>query len=89
VLVTDYSPGAGIGWHRDAPPFGIVAGISLGAEGRMRFRKRVDHRQTAALPLTAGSLYLLTGEARTDWEHMIPPVESQRFSITFRTLRKE
>lgn len=31
VLVTEYPPGAGIGWHRDAPRFGIVAGISLGS----------------------------------------------------------
>jgi alkylated DNA repair protein (DNA oxidative demethylase) len=28
VLVTEYASGAGIGWHRDAPAFGIVAGIS-------------------------------------------------------------
>jgi alkylated DNA repair dioxygenase AlkB len=89
VLLTDYSPGAGIGWHRDASPFGIVAGVSIGAECRMRFRNRADHRQAAMLPLTPRSLYLLTGEARTDWEHAIPPVNSQRFSITFRTLRSE
>ena len=30
-LVTEYTPGAGIGWHRDSPPFGIVAGISSAA----------------------------------------------------------
>src|SRR5439155_22555487 len=29
VLVTEYMPGAGIGWHRDAPMFGVVVGISL------------------------------------------------------------
>lgn len=29
-LVTEYPPGAAIGWHRDSPPFGIVAGVSLG-----------------------------------------------------------
>ena len=28
VLVTEYAPGAGIGWHRDAPMFGDVVGIS-------------------------------------------------------------
>ena len=36
TLVTEYQPGAGIGWHRDAPPFGIVAGISLGGVCRLR-----------------------------------------------------
>jgi DNA oxidative demethylase len=25
ALVTEYTPGAGIGWHRDAPTFGVVA----------------------------------------------------------------
>ena len=29
VLVTHYPPGAGIGWHRDAPAFGVVVGVSL------------------------------------------------------------
>jgi hypothetical protein len=29
-LVTGYPPVAAIGWHRDSPPFGIVAGVSLG-----------------------------------------------------------
>jgi alkylated DNA repair dioxygenase AlkB len=29
ALVTEYRPGAAIGWHRDAPPFGIVVGVSL------------------------------------------------------------
>ena len=38
LLVTRYPPGAGIGWHRDAPQFGEVGGISLQAACRMRFR---------------------------------------------------
>jgi hypothetical protein len=29
VLVTEYGPGAGIGWHRDKAVFGEVVGISL------------------------------------------------------------
>src|SRR5512132_1891520 len=28
ALITEYPPGATIGWHRDAPPFGVVIGIS-------------------------------------------------------------
>ena len=31
VLVQRYPPGATIGWHRDAPAFGTVIGVSLGA----------------------------------------------------------
>jgi alkylated DNA repair dioxygenase AlkB len=32
------------------------------------------------------SIYILAGEARTDWEHSIPPLNALRYSITFRTL---
>jgi alkylated DNA repair dioxygenase AlkB len=88
ALVTEYAPGAGIGWHRDAPPFGLIAGISLAGSCRMRFQTGTgSSRQTCALVLAPRSIYLLTGEARTSWQHMIPPARELRYSITFRTLR--
>src|SRR5579884_4538832 len=34
ALITEYPVGAGIGWHRDAPHFGMVAAISLGGSCR-------------------------------------------------------
>ncbi len=87
--MTEYQPGAGIGWHRDAPPFGIIAGISLAGKCRMRFQKGTGaDRQTAAIELTPRSIYLLTGRARSDWQHTIPPGTELRYSITFRTLRR-
>jgi DNA oxidative demethylase len=90
VLVTEYQPGAGIGWHRDAPPFGIVAGISMAGSCRMRFQKgKGDERQVTAIALPPRSIYLLTGEARTNWEHTIPPTKELRYSLTFRTLKRE
>lgn len=89
ALVTEYPAGAGIGWHRDAPPFGIVAGISLQGASRMRFQTGIGAtRKTSAVDLPPRSIYLLTGEVRTKWQHMIPPVREARYSITFRTLRK-
>jgi DNA oxidative demethylase len=89
ALVTEYSARSGIGWHRDAPPFGIVAGISLQGSCRMRFQTGTGPtRVTSAIELPARSIYLLTGEVRTKWQHMIPPTREQRYSITFRTLRK-
>ena len=33
VLVSEYRPGTPIGWHRDKPVYGVVAGISLGWNG--------------------------------------------------------
>ena len=41
VLVTEYGPGAGIGWHRDKSVFGEVVGISLLAPCVLRFRKKL------------------------------------------------
>jgi DNA oxidative demethylase len=87
-LVTEYAAGAGIGWHCDSPPFGIVAGISLGGACRMRFQRREgNQRQTRAIELSRRSLYVMSGAAREEWQHSIPPVKQARWSITFRTLR--
>jgi DNA oxidative demethylase len=89
ALVTRYPPGAAIGWHRDAPAFGgSVAGVSLGAECRMRFRRTAAGTTFAYdLPLPARSAYVMSGAARWTWQHSIPPVTKTRHSITFRTLR--
>ncbi len=88
VLINQYAPGAGIGWHRDRPQFGKVVGVSLGAAAPLRFRRARPggwDRRTA--PLTPRSAYLLDGEARDVWEHSLNPVQTLRYSITFRTLR--
>lgn len=89
ILVTEYSPGAGIGWHRDKPVYGQVVGISLLAPCVFRFR-RATGDSWARINLTAAprSAYLLSGPARTLWEHSIPPLNALRYSITFRTLRE-
>jgi DNA oxidative demethylase len=89
VLVTCYEPGAGIGWHRDAPMFGSkVVGVSLLGSGRMRFQRTVDGgRETAEAVLAPRSSYVLAGAARFLWQHSIPPTKQLRYSITFRTLK--
>jgi alkylated DNA repair dioxygenase AlkB len=88
ALITEYSPGAAIGWHKDAYPFDLVIGISLVSASRFRFRRgKVRAWETAELPLPPRSIYVLTGPARTEWEHSIPPVKELRYSVTFRTLR--
>jgi alkylated DNA repair dioxygenase AlkB len=88
ALVTEYPPGATIGWHRDKPVFGEVVGISLGAPCLFRLRRRAGAAwQRASLRLEPRSAYLLHGPARTEWEHSIPPTEGRRHSVTFRTLR--
>jgi DNA oxidative demethylase len=88
VLVTEYPAGAAIGWHRDAPQFDVVLGVSLLSECRMRFQRgRGAARETRAVRLEPRSAYVLSGEARQQWQHSIPPMRAPRYSITFRTLR--
>jgi DNA oxidative demethylase len=87
ALVTRYDPGAAIGWHRDRLQFGKVVGVSLANAATLRFRRRSSNGfQRANLQVEPRSAYLLSGEAREQWEHSIAPAERLRFSITFRTL---
>jgi alkylated DNA repair dioxygenase AlkB len=87
VLLTEYRPGAAIGWHKDRPVFGEVVGISLLSPCTFRMRRRVGERwERMSLALQPRSAYLLQGPARTDWEHSIPAVNRLRYSITFRGL---
>ena len=98
ALVNEYRPGSPIGWHRDAPQYGQVAGVSLLSSCRMRFRPyaapphgpaEVRRRTTHEIVLEPRSAYLMTGAARASYEHHVPPVASLRYSITFRTLRSD
>ena len=89
ILVQRYPPGATIGWHRDAPAFDTVVGISLGGTSRLRFQRgKREKRRVWEIPLEPRSGYVLDGEARRSWEHAIPATKELRFSITFRTLRE-
>jgi alkylated DNA repair dioxygenase AlkB len=98
ALINEYRPGSPIGWHRDAPQYDIVAGISLLSACRMKFRPYIrpgdrssteGGRRTATheITLERRSAYLMTGESRNAYEHHIPAVSALRYSITFRTLR--
>lgn len=88
ALLIRYDPGAGIGWHRDRPHYGKVAGLSLSAPARLRLRKRRESGfDRVGIDLPPRSLYFLTGSAREEWEHSIAPMDVTRRSITFRTLR--
>jgi len=99
ALINEYPPGAPIGWHRDAPQYDIVAGVSLLSPCRMMLRPYVSpsarvgtqgERRTATheLVLERRSAYVMRGDARNGYEHHIPAVAALRYSITFRTLRR-
>lgn len=87
ALITEYQSGAAIGWHKDRPEFADVIGISLAASCLFRFRSKEGTRwKRSSLELQRRSAYLLRGAARWDWQHSIPPVDTLRYSITFRSL---
>lgn len=86
-LIARYPAGASIGWHPDAPMVGSpVVGVSLVSACRMRFRS--PDLETYEQIVEPRSLYILSGAARTTWQHHIPPTKQLRYSITMRTIRK-
>jgi alkylated DNA repair dioxygenase AlkB len=92
LLVTEYPVGSVINWHRDAPPFDVIAGISLMTDCTFRLRPQEKAKQNRyaiiSFPVHRRSLYIMQGEARSNWQHSISPVKKVRYSITLRTLRK-
>ena len=91
AVVIHYPPGAGIGWHRDAPAFGLVVGLSLGGPARFQLRKGGPGGEKLELLLGPGDAYVLARAARWAWQHHIPPssITAERYAITFRTMRTE
>jgi alkylated DNA repair dioxygenase AlkB len=87
ALVAEYRPGTRLGWHRDVPQFEIVAGVSLAAPARMRFREYppVKRGRILTLDLAPRSAYVLRDDVRWKWQHAIAPTRELRYSITFRT----
>src|SRR4029078_10902255 len=76
TLVSEYQPGAPIGWHRDKPAYGVVFGLSLKGRGAMRFRPldpNAEPRQTLVLELEPRSLYVMQGPIRWLWQHSMLP----------------
>ena len=89
--VAEYTAGTQLGWHRDLPRFGTVAGISLASACRMRLRRyphvQGSRERALILVLQPRSAYVLADDARWHWQHAITPTKALRYSITFRTIR--
>lgn len=84
-IVTHYSPGAGIGWHTDAPRFGEwIVGVSLGSEAQLQLRPNGAEEASCEVRAAPGSMYLLHGPARWEYQHQVVPVRTERYSLTFR-----
>ena len=91
LLLTEYPEGSVINWHRDAPPFQLIAGISLQSDCIFKLRphdkKKQGRGSVISLPVLRRSLYIIDGPARSEWQHSIAPVKNTRYSITLRTLQ--
>ncbi len=92
LLVTEYPPGSLINWHRDAPPFDIIAGVSLLSDCVFRLRPHDKSKQgrksIVSIPVHRRSLYIMKKSARSEWQHSTAAVSSTRYSITVRTLKR-
>jgi alkylated DNA repair dioxygenase AlkB len=90
ALVTEYAPGAGIGWHRDKPMFEDVVALSFLAPCVLRLRRREGTGWIRrSVPVAPRAGYLLRGPSRENWEHSIAPMETLRYSVTFRSFRRD
>ncbi len=88
AVVTEYPPGAPIGWHRDVPQFEMILGISLKSSCRMRFKPYREKGKLVSATLEPRSIYRMHGPVRWKYQHSIPAVKELRYSITFRTPSK-
>ena len=98
AMVTEYAPGTPLGWHRDAPGYEVITGVSLGGHALMRWRPwqplqpplpvqpRPCRHDIVGLELAPRSAYVMRGPARWAWQHSVAPVPALRYSVTMRTL---
>jgi alkylated DNA repair dioxygenase AlkB len=88
LMVTEYAPGAGIGWHRDRPTFEDIVAVSFLAPCILRLRRKVgEDWERRFARIEPRSAYLLSGTVRNSWQHSIAAMDVLRYSVTLRTFR--
>jgi len=98
VIVNEYEPGQGIAPHIDCVPCftDTIASLSLNSSCIMQFL-HIKTQQKIHMLLEPRSLVVLSGDARYQWQHSIPPRKSDRYkgevlqrkrrlSLTFRKM---
>lgn len=89
-IINTYPPDIFIPWHKDDLQFGDTVLVYCFGEARPLLLRNVSNHSlqyTATAPHC--SKYTLTGEARYEWEHMVPTGNDFRVSFTFRTLGRD
>ncbi|HEX3869688.1 MAG TPA: alpha-ketoglutarate-dependent dioxygenase AlkB [Pirellulales bacterium] len=88
LMVTEYAPGAGIGWHRDRPSYEDIVAVSFLAPCTLRLRRKAgEDWERRSVHIEPRSVYLLHGLVRNSWQHSIAPMDMLRYSVTLRTFR--
>jgi hypothetical protein len=87
ALISEYSPGTGVGWHRDAPPYKKIFGLSLAgwAEFQLRPNRNASVQKEFSRTVEPRSIYIMQGESRERFQHRVVETKTMRYSITFRT----
>src|SRR5258708_35083317 len=81
ALVTEYAPGAGIGWHRDKPMFQDVVALSFLTPCVLRLRRAADAGwERAAVEIAPRSGYPLPNQMRTQRVDSLAPTETVLYS---------
>ncbi|SEF43454.1 alpha-ketoglutarate-dependent dioxygenase AlkB family protein [Algoriphagus boritolerans] len=94
VLCNYYRNGQdSMGWHRDNEAVlgrnPSIASVTFGATRIFQIRHYDTKNHKLEIPLTHGSLLLMTGESQHHWEHQIPKTKKilePRVNLTFRRL---
>lgn len=92
VLLNWYRDGSDyINWHADdEKELGInptIASANFGVTRDFILRRKDDKSKKLKIPLKNGSLFIMSGELQSFWEHSIPKrknVDKSRFNLTFR-----
>lgn len=94
VLCNYYRNGQdSMGWHRDNEAVlgknPSIASVTFGATRIFQIRHYETKNHKLEIPLTHGSLLLMSGESQHHWEHQIPKAKKNlgpRINLTFRRL---
>jgi alkylated DNA repair dioxygenase AlkB len=94
VLCNYYRDGQdSMGWHRDNEAVlgknPSIASITFGATRLFQVRHYETKSHKIDIPLTHGSLLMMSGESQNHWEHQIPKTKKvfgPRINLTFRKL---
>ena len=94
VLCNYYRDGQdSMGWHRDNEAVlgknPSIASVTFGATRSFQIRNYQSKSHKIDIPLTHGSLLMMTGESQHHWEHQVPKTKKAlgpRINLTFRKL---